>query len=208
MHKKMHVFPQKNVLWPIQFTLKMSGMLMWSIRWEQLSSWAPSQLLKPKCASHNMLVILHLEYVNYPIFLITYIQRIPWISRVVQKLKLNGQRPLSTKAICMITLKNININIKNYFYGNKHHWSSCKGCMRVATWQPLVGVNTLTWSPNTWTWPLPLWHFSTHSKHLQIVRLLSMGRYPCWLNFYKLFDCEWMHWVWLMQERNHPSTKE
>ena len=62
-------------LWPIKLTWKMSGMLVLSTRWEQLDNWVSPQILMPKCANHNKLATLYLEYVT--IFLTTYMQRIP-----------------------------------------------------------------------------------------------------------------------------------
>ena len=54
----------------------MSGMHVSYIRREQLNSWAAPQILVPKCATHNKLATLQLEYIKYPIFLTTYMQRI------------------------------------------------------------------------------------------------------------------------------------
>ena len=65
--RKYHIWCPKKTLDQTYFTWKMSKILVWSIRWEQLDSWAPPQILVQKWAAHNKLPTLHLEYVNYPI---------------------------------------------------------------------------------------------------------------------------------------------
>ena len=65
-------------LWPIKFTRKMSIVLVWSTRWEQLNSWASPHILMPNYANYNKPTTLHLEHVNFSIFLITCMQNIPY----------------------------------------------------------------------------------------------------------------------------------
>ena len=66
--RKCCVLSSQEDLWPNKFILKVSWMLLWSTRWEQLNSWAPPQILMPKCVNHIRLATLHLECVNCLIF--------------------------------------------------------------------------------------------------------------------------------------------
>ena len=72
--RKCHVL----FLWPIKFSRKMSIVLVWSTRWEQLNSWASPHILMPNYANYNKPTTLHLEHVNFSIFLITCMQNIPY----------------------------------------------------------------------------------------------------------------------------------
>ena len=146
----------------------MSGMLVWSTRWEQLNNWAPPQILMLECANHNKLATLHLEFVNNSLFLTTYMQRIYLKIENVQMI--DWMVHMSTKAILhehhkhisLITTRNI-INVHANF---------------ILECQPLIGVNTLTWAPNTTkTKPLPtmsLFLFKMFSYHILITSKLHV----------------------------------
>ena len=99
----------------------MSRMLVWSIGWERLNNWAPRQILMSKCANHNQLATLHLEYANCPIFLTTHTQGIAYKLESVQMVD------VSIKVVLHSHWEIIHL------YQNKHHWQSCKVCIGVAT---------------------------------------------------------------------------
>ena len=86
MHQKIHVLSCEKDLWQIKFTWKWVESLCDPPGREQLSSWASPQILMPKCAIQNRLATLHLEYLNNPVFLTTYMQRIPLQFESVQML--------------------------------------------------------------------------------------------------------------------------
>ena len=79
-------------------------------------------------------------------------------------------------------------------------------------WQPLIGVNTLTWAPNTTKkhYHFPLWHFFSH--------ILSISKWHnshvLWVDLHVnsmfiliLTMDEWIRWG-QCREGNHPSTKK
>ena len=104
----------------------MSSLLVWSTQWEQVNNWAPPLTLMPKCANHNRLATLHLEYVDlFHVFFITYPKQIPKKSKSVQMLDYTVT--LSINTIFTWTSKYFTIT------KIKHHWCSCKVCIGVAT---------------------------------------------------------------------------
>ena len=187
MHKTMSYFISQKDLSPINFTWKMSRMLVWSTRWEWLNSWAPPQILMSQCANHNKVATLHLEYVIYPIFLPIRMQRIP------QKLKifriLDWTIPCEHKGHFYVSIK------VSRLHQNKHHWCSCKVC---------IGVAIIDWSQHPRM-------SSQHNKNMTTSTIsyifrwpptctthVSMDRYPCWLHVYSHFDHKGASWVRLM----------
>ena len=107
-----------------------------------------NHLHKLSCANHNKLSTLHLENVDQPIFLTTYVQIIHYESRVSKcyiKQSMWAQMPFSHEHYKIIIIK--------HFYQNKHHWCLCKVC---------IGVATIDWSQHPHmssqlnkTWSLP-----------------------------------------------------
>ena len=145
--RKCHVLFFQKDLWLIKFTWEMTKEAC-VIHWMgQFDSWASPQIIMPKCANHNKLATLHLEYVNCPIFLTTYMQRF--------FLKLWGCLNIELNSWC---------EHKGHFYMNiifKHLWCACKVCIEVATidWSECP----LTWAPNTTkACHFPLGHILTH----------------------------------------------
>ena len=61
--RRCHVLSPEKRLLTNQITWKMSGILVWSTRWEQLNDWTFPQIIMWKSASHNGLVTLHF-YMN------------------------------------------------------------------------------------------------------------------------------------------------
>ena len=70
--RKCYVLTPKRDSWLIKLTCKVCGMLGWSTTWEQLNSWAPPWVLKPKSPNHSGLLALQIECVTCPVFLTTY----------------------------------------------------------------------------------------------------------------------------------------
>ena len=137
--------------------IKMSGMLVWSTRWGQINSWVPPQILMSKCANHNRLATLHLEHVDCLIFLTTKMQnnnkiinpKNQRVSKCWIEWSMWAQRPFlhEHQESWKFTFTKINIiDVHAKF---------------AFEWQPLIGINTLTWAPNiTNTWRLPILTFS------------------------------------------------
>ena len=141
------------------------GMIEWSTRWEQLNSWALPQILMPKYAIHYRLATLCLEYANCPIFLTTFVQRIPSKWKECANVRLNGRYEHKG---------HFYMNIKRCFTFTKTNIIDVHAKFALE-WQPLIGFDTLTWAPNTTkTWPLPAFtfFFLPHSNHLQIAWLM------------------------------------
>jgi hypothetical protein len=135
----------------------MSERLVWSARWVPLNSWASSQILVPRCANHNGLATMHLQYVNCPLFLTTYIQRNPYSVESVQMS--NWMVDVSTKAISTWTSKN------NSFYQYKHLRCLCKVCIEVATidWSQVPHMGTQHNKNMTTS------HFDSQIQHILII---------------------------------------
>ena len=81
MHMEIVIFysppPQnkKAYLWLVEYIWEICEMYLWCTRWDQLNSWVPPHVLIPKCANHNELATLQLEFITYSMFLIVYMQR-------------------------------------------------------------------------------------------------------------------------------------
>ena len=161
---------------------------MWSTRWEHLHSWAPPQILVWKCTNHNRLVTMHLEYVNYPMFLINHIYA---------KNSLRNWEYSNVKMNTWCEHKDLfQKNIKKHFqfYQINIFEVHAKSALK---WKLLIGINTLTWAPNTIeTWPLPTWtYFYTIYSSTNCMARVSIYRYPCWLDVYSYFNYGWMSQV-------------
>jgi hypothetical protein len=119
------MFYPNKMLWIIKSTWNTSEMLVWPTRWEQLNNWEPPQILMPKCVKYNRLATIHLEYVNRPIFLTTYMQRDPY--KLESVYMFDSTIDVSTK---------VSIHEReevDHFYQTKHPCCSCKVCIGVAT---------------------------------------------------------------------------
>jgi hypothetical protein len=148
----------------------MSGRLVWCTRWEQLNNWASPQNLVPKCANHNKLAHLALgvrklshasEHVHAKILQnFESVQMLNWMVEVITK-AISHEQPKNT-------FTKINIFDVHAKFALK--------------WQLLIGINTLTWAPNTTRDMItsPIWHILKHYNHLQIVWLmcLYMRQFP------------------------------
>ena len=147
-------------------------MLVWSTRWQQINIGAPSYALMPKCANHDKLATLRLEFVNYPILLTTYIQINPKKLESVQML--NWIVNVSTNTIFIYTSKDISL---------------------LPNWTTLMFKQIMHWSDNHWSkWTpshdhFPLWH---HCAHLNIPKLHNSCVYS-WV--FKLAWCLQLFWM-------------
>ena len=116
--------------------------------------------------NHNKLTTLHLEYVNYPIFLTIYCKEsfknqrvskclIEW-SMLTQRLLLHEHQKLF------------------HYYHNKNHWCSCKVCIGVATIDWRIHPH-LSFQHNK---NMTTSHFDSlffpHFNHLQIAKLMCL----------------------------------
>ena len=114
MHNiKPYCIPPQEDLWPVKLTWNMSGMLVWSTRWEQPNSWAPPTILMLECANQYRLATLHLEVSHTS-------------NHMYAKNSLKTREcPNVILSVDVVHNDHFYTNIeKNHFYQNKHHWSS------------------------------------------------------------------------------------
>ena len=152
-------------------------------RWEQLNSRASSQILMSKCASYDLAFgVCKLSHTSDHICTKDS-------SKVWECPNVNWTFNTNTCHFYM------NIN-KTFHFTKIDIFGVHTSLHRIL--QTSIGVNTLTWVPNTTKKHdhFSLWHVFTHSNHLQIARLIC----PCWLDVYSCFYyyCGWMSWVRLM----------
>jgi len=70
-------YPQKLIFDQMYSPTNWAECLCGSLNEEQLNSWAPPQIFMLNCVNHDKLLTLHLKHVKRPIFLTTYMQKIP-----------------------------------------------------------------------------------------------------------------------------------
>ena len=167
MHKKMPCFRlQKwSLIIHVNSENEWNACVVREMRTTQ--QWAPPQLLMSKYANCFTLAILHLEYVNRPIFLTTCMQRIMWISKSFQFL--NQMVIMSRKAIlhqhqkCFTFTKIKDINVP---------------CKFALEWQSFIGVNNPHMS-------------SQHHKNMTTSHIHTSLHIPIISNFAQL-RCLWI----------------
>ena len=156
-------FSHKRPVFSIKFNWTMSRVLMWSTRWVQLNSWAPPQILVPKCANHNMLATLHLgacklAHVSNYVYARNPLKFIECLEG-----KFNGRCEHKDDFYIHINKRFTFIKIQIVGVHSKF----------TMEWQQLSGINTLTWPPNTTkTWSFPTLTFFFLFKHILIISKL------------------------------------
>ena len=125
-----------------------------SLDMEQLNNEAPPQILVPKCGNHNGLPTLHLEYARW---------------------SHNSNHIYAKNRLKLVSHPMLNLDHqykhKGFFYMNINiYFTFVKiniinvHAKFVFEWPTLIGVNILTWAPNTTKHDhFPLWHFFPHS---------------------------------------------
>ena len=145
---------------------------------EQLNNEAPPQILVPKCGNHNGLPTLHLEYARW---------------------SHNSNHIYAKNCLKLVSHPMLNLDHqykhKGFFYMNINiYFTFVKiniinvHAKFVFEWPTLIGVNTLTWAPNTTKHDhFPLWHSFRIQLSSNCIAHMSMGKYPCWIDVHSYF---------------------